>query len=177
MHAELRRRSQSGAILILTLIVLLVITVLGASSVQGTSLLERMARTTADTSVAFRAAEAAMIAAEKIVEDETVLTAYQTNVAGKYEAQAVGVTPRWNVDATWDGVNSVAVDYSDGVAQPLYIIEFTRSVLSEEDRLNMDNVGGETGAARTQVFRVTALGTGKTASSKVLLQSTYGKKF
>ncbi len=170
-------QNQSGAILIMTLIILLIITVLGASSVQVTSLLEKMARNATDTSVAFRAAEAAIIEAERIVEDETALTAYQANTGGKYEVQAVGVIPRWTDDATWDGVNSVEVDYSDGAAKPQYIIEFEKSVLSDEDRLNMDNVGGETGAARTQMFRVTALGIGKTESAKVVLQSTYGKKF
>jgi len=168
---------QSGAILILTLIILLIITVLGASSVQSVSLLEKMARNTTDTSIAFRGAEAAIIEAERVVETETALTPYQTNTSGKYELQAVGITPRWTETATWDGVNSVEIDYSDGLAKPQYIIEFEKSVLAEEDRLNMDNVGGETGSARTQMFRVTALGTGKTESAKVILQSTYGKKF
>jgi type IV pilus assembly protein PilX len=169
--------SQSGAILILTLIILLIITVLGTSSVQSVSLLEKMARNTTDTSIAFRGAEAAIIEAESVVESDTALTSYQTNTGGKYELQAVGITPRWTEAATWDGVKAVEVDYSDGMAKPQYIIEFERSVLAEEDRLNMDNVGGETGSARTQMFRVTALGTGKTESAKVILQSTYGKKF
>ena len=169
--------NQSGAILILTLVVLLIITVLGASSIQSVSLLEKMARNTTDTSIAFRGAEAAILEAERVIESETALTPYQTNTGGKYELQAVGITPRWTEVATWDGVNAVEVDYSDGMAKPQYIIEFEKSVLAEEDRLNMDNVGGETGSARTQMFRLTALGRGKTESAKVVLQSTYGKKF
>ncbi len=168
---------QSGAVLILTLVILLIVTLLGTSSVEVTGMLEKMARNSTDTSVAFRGAEAAIIEAENIIEGETALTPYQANASGKYVSQAVGVVPRWEEDATWDGVASVAVDYSDGVAQPLYIIEYVKTVLSEEDRLNMDNVGGGTGADRTQMFRVTVLGTGKTSSAKVLLQSTYGKKF
>jgi type IV pilus assembly protein PilX len=177
MKPYLNSHSQSGAILILTLIVLLIITVLGASSVESVSLLEKMARNTTDTSIAFRAAEAAIIEAELVVESDTALTSYQANAGGKYELQAVGGTPRWTEAATWNGVNAVEVDYSDGMAKPQYIIEFEKSVLAEEDRLNMDNVGGETGSARTQMFRLTALGTGKTESAKVVLQSTYGKKF
>jgi type IV pilus assembly protein PilX len=177
MRACPNSHSQSGAILILTLIILLIITVLGTSSVQSVSLLEKMARNTTDTSIAFRGAEAAIIEAESVVESDTALTSYQTNTGGKYELQAVGITPRWTEAATWDGVKAVEVDYSDGIAKPQYIIEFDRSVLAEEDRLNMDNVGGETGSARTQMFRLTALGRGKTESAKVILQSTYGKKF
>ena len=172
-----RPRHQSGVILIVTLVILLIVTLLGTSSVRVTSLLENMARNDTDTSVAFRGAEAAIIEAEAVVEDETLLTPYEANTSGKYEAEAVGVDPRWNDDVTWNGVNSVAVDYSDGSAQPQYIIEFVKTVLSEEDRLNLDNVGGGTGADRTQMFRITALGTGKTPTAKVMLQSTYGKKF
>lgn len=177
MNTCSKPQSQSGAILILTLIILLIVTVLGTSSVRVTSLLEKIARNSTDTNVALRGAEAAIIEAEQIVENETALTAYQANTSGKYLGLGVGTTPRWKDNATWNGVNSVAADYSDGAAKPLYIIEFIKTVLADEDRLNMDNVGGGTGAARTQVFRVTALGTGKTESAKVLLQSTYGKKF
>jgi Tfp pilus assembly protein PilX len=92
-------------------------------------------------------------------------------------AHAVGEDPRWEDNTNWDGTSTVSVDYSDGNQQPLYMIEYIKTVLNDDDRLNMDNVGGGAGSDRTHVFRVTALGTGKTASAKVLLQSTYGKKF
>jgi type IV pilus assembly protein PilX len=50
-------------------------------------------------------------------------------------------------------------------------------VVSAEDSLNLDNVGGDSGTDQTQVFRITALGVGKSESAKVYLQTTYGKKF
>ena len=136
-----------------------------------------MVRNSVDSNVAFRAAEAGMQIAEAVVENETSLAAYEANANGKYEAHAVGETPRWENDATWDGINSVAVDYSDGYSQPLYMIEFIRTIVTDEDTLNLDNVGGGTGEDRIQIFRITSLGTGKTESTKVLLQSMYGKKF
>ena len=171
------QRQQSGVVLVITLVTLLILTLLGTSSIQMTGLSERVARNSVDSNVAFRSAEAAIQVAEQVVEAETALTLYEANANGKYEAHEVGETPIWEDDTYWDGVKSVAVDYSDGYAQPLYMIEFIETVLTDEDRLNLDNVGGGVGADRTQVFRITALGTGRTESAKVLLQSTYGKKF
>ena len=168
---------QSGVVLIITLVTLLVLTLLGTSSIQMTGLAERIARNSVDSSVAFRAAEAAIQVAEQVIEAETALTPYEANINGKYEAHSVGESPIWEDQTYWQGVKSVAVDYSDGHAQPRYVIEFVETVLTDEDRLNLDNVGGSVGADRTQVFRITALGTGRTESAKVLLQSTYGKKF
>lgn len=171
------RRRESGVVLVVTLVILVVLTLLGTSSIQMTGVSERVARNSVDTSVALRSAEAAIMTAEAVIEADVGLADYQANANGKYIAHTVGETPRWENEANWDGINSVAVDYSDGVEQPLYMIEFVKTVLNDDDRLNLDNVGGGSGTDTTQVFRITALGRGKTESAKVLLQSTYGKKF
>jgi type IV pilus assembly protein PilX len=171
------KRQQSGVVLIVTLVILIVLTLLGTSSIQMTGVSQRVAQNSVDTSVALRSAEAAIQVAEAVIEGDTNLADYEANANGKYMAHVVGEEPRWEDNSNWDGVSSVTVDYSDGDQQPLYMIEFVKTVLNDDDRLNMDNVGGGAGADGTQVFRITALGTGKTASAKVLLQSTYGKKF
>ena len=174
---EIGKTQQQGVVLVVTLVTLLILTLLGTSSIQMTSLSETMARNSVDSSVALRSAEAAIQTAEAVVEAETVITAYEANADGKYEANAVGEIARWEDDANWTDTNSVAADYSDGQDQPRYMIEFVGTIVSDDDRLNLDNVAGGSGADRTQVFRVTAQGVGKTAAAKVLLQSYYGKKF
>ena len=179
MNHPVKSKEQKGVVLVITLVLLLIVTLLASSSVQLSTVYGRMARNITDTTVAFRAAEAALLEAELIAETETSLTAYQANAAGKYEIVDVNSLPRWDdpdVDI-WEGTNSVAVAYGDGSEQPRYIIEFVKTLLSEDDRLNLDNVGGGTGADRTQVFRIIARGKGKTDAAEVLLQSTYGKKF
>jgi type IV pilus assembly protein PilX len=170
-------RNQSGVVLIITLIILLILTLLGTSSIQMTGLLERMARNTTDTNAALGAAEAGLLAAESIVEDETALTDYEANTAGKYKILGTGVTPRWQTTSTWTGGDSLATTYTGSASPPRYIIEFVKTVVSVEDSLNLDNVGGGGGTDQTQVFRITSLGVGKSAAAKVYLQSTYGKKF
>lgn len=170
-------QSQKGIVLMVTLVIVLIVTLLGVSSVQTTNLQVRMSRNARDGRVAFQAAEAGLRVAESLLSTESSLTPYQANSSGKYVERGAGEVNRWQEDATWQGGNSVAVAYTDSAESPRYIIEFVKTVVSEEDRLNMDNVGGGTGSGRTQMFRVTSLGTGKTAAAKAMIQSTYGRRF
>ena len=59
---------ESGVALFMSLVMLLIITILGLSSVQTTTLQERMARNARDTNLAFQAAEAAIKDAETLAE-------------------------------------------------------------------------------------------------------------
>jgi Tfp pilus assembly protein PilX len=58
--------------------------------------------------------------------------------------------------------------------QPQYIIEHLTTLVAEDDTLNLSNIGQSVGAP-TEVFRITALGTGGSARAQVMLQSTYGR--
>lgn len=183
-------RQQSGVVLIMTLVILLIVTLLGTSSIQMTGLLEKMSRNASDSASAMSAAEAALRAGEVSVEAEINDDEYDNVIRGKFnipDGSAATLAPRWK-DKTldiWNPANNLAVfvssysgsDPADPSTQPRYFIERVKAVLSDEDRLNLDNVGGGTGADRTYIFRITALGTGKTSASRVFLQGTYGKKF
>jgi type IV pilus assembly protein PilX len=183
-------RQQSGVVLVMTLVILLIVTLLGTSSIQMTGLLEKMSRNASDSASAMGAAEAALRAGEAIVEAELNDDSYDNVIRGKFnipDGTAATLAPRWK-DKTldiWNPAKNLAVfvstysgsDPADPNTQPRYFIERVKAVLSDEDRLNLDNVGGGTGADRTYIFRITALGTGKTSASRVFLQGTYGKKF
>ncbi|MBD3646053.1 MAG: pilus assembly protein, partial [Pseudomonadales bacterium] len=121
--------------------------------------------------------------AELILENTGSLVPYETaNTDGVYNADEDGDVDLSTFD--WQDPNNNTRGYNlidsniDGVAaQPRFIIEFTKTVVSEEDRLNIDNIGGSTGSGRTQMFRATAYGTGGTASAHAMIQITYGKRF
>jgi len=170
-------QKQQGMVLILSMVVMLVLTLLVTSSVRISSTQTRISRNNMDGTVAFQAAEAGLLLAEAQLAAETSLAPYQANTGGKYLERATGEVDRWQEATTWQSTNSVEGTYSDSSEPPRYIIEFVGTVVAQEEWLNMDNVGGDTGAGRTQMFRVTALGTGKTPSAKSMLQSTYGKRF
>ena len=63
--------NQRGAILIIALIMLLVLTIIGLSSMRGTSLQESMAGNMRDSSLALQAAEAALRQGEGVVDGKS----------------------------------------------------------------------------------------------------------
>jgi len=175
---------QKGVALFMSLVMLLIITVLGLSSVQTTSLQERMARNARDTSMAFQAAESAIKDAEILTEGFTSLAAFDAadaNSNGFYYEAAYDAPPNWT-QVNWDTVGGnyiTAATNIVGVAgQPKYIVEYVKAVVAVDDSLNLNNIGQDTGSGRpSRVFRVTVFGTGGTDTAHVMLQSTYGKRF
>ena len=186
---------QTGVALFMSLIMLLIITVLGLSSVQTTTLQERMARNARDSNLAFLAAESALKDAEAVIEAFDALDnqfgvdpkdanprqclASPQAASGRYHELDYNCQPNWEL-VDWDGntgfyTSSVVVD---GVAsQPKYIIEHVKTISAFEDRLNLTNIGEDLGAGRVQIFRVTAYGIGGTDSARAMIQSTYGRSF
>ncbi|MFB0968452.1 MAG: PilX N-terminal domain-containing pilus assembly protein, partial [Pseudomonadales bacterium] len=158
-------------------------------SVQTTSMQERMARNSRDANLAFQAAESAIKDAETIVEDFASLAAFDdadANQNGLYYEAAFDEVNNWRsiedgglVD--WESPDgdylTADTSISNVAAQPKYIVEHVKTVVSDEDRLNLDNVGQDTGSGRAQIFRVTVYGTGGTETAHVMIQSTYGKRF
>lgn len=73
-------RSQYGAVLIVSLIFLLLMTIIGVTAMQTTTLQERMAGNTRDHNLAFQAAEAALREGESWIKNN-----HATHVAGKLD--------------------------------------------------------------------------------------------
>jgi type IV pilus assembly protein PilX len=165
---------QRGVVLAVALIMLVVITLLGVSAMQATSLEERMAGNMRDRSLAFQAAEAALRDGERVLTQAVLSTFDGTN--GLYPAPAVGALPVWlkadgslQDDTFW---NANGRSYSDTVSgvtvQPRYIIE-------EIARLPGVGESLEAGQPVPDItyYRVTARGIGGTATAVVIVQSTY----
>ncbi len=177
------RAKEKGVALFMSLVMLLILTILGLSSVQTTSLQERMSRNARDTNLAFQAAESALRDGEDLLETLTSLTNFENGVEGFYFEKDPGDGANW-LDVTWSPTaddctgcitNTTAID--NVATQPKYIVEHVKAVISDADALNLDNIGQDTGSGRTQIFRVTSYGVGGTNSARVMLQATYGKRF
>lgn len=74
MSASLRCRQQQGVVMVVCLVLLLVVTVLGMTSMNSTSIETKMASGFRDRSVAFEAAEEALSVAETWILDTTFTT-------------------------------------------------------------------------------------------------------
>jgi len=152
---------QQGAVLIVALVILLIMTVIGVSAMQVTVLEEKMAGSLRDKSIAFEAAEAALRDAEGVLSQAMIPNPSSTN--GWYE---YGQTQLWPI-VSWTN-SSQAVQYSgptlDNVARlPAYIIE----------ELRPGNTDLEAGLPQqVDYYRISARGIGG-GSAVVILQSVF----
>ena len=174
-------QKNTGVALFISLVLLLVLTILGVSVVQTTSLEIRMARNEHDSLLAFQAAESALRDAEVVLEATTSTFAYNdTGVGGLWDQPDLNDANRWENAAIWaDGRSIVAptgVAAVAGQAQPRFIIEHIASVQRDENAYQQDNEYNAAGAADSvEVFRITSLGFGGSPNSRVMLQTTYGR--
>ena len=155
-HALAKSNRQQGVALFISLVLLLVLTIIGVSSVQTTSLEVRMTGNEHNTMLAFQAAESALRDAEAQLETVVALGAFtQAGTNGLYEVADLGDPEHWQAAAVWTGANSrLAPTQVDGVAEQPY-------AAAASDRVEM--------------FRITARGVGGNTNARVLLQSNYGR--
>jgi type IV pilus assembly protein PilX len=174
-------KNQRGVALFISLVLLLVLTIIGVSAVQTTSLEERMARNTNDSVLAFESAEVALRTAEGFLRSSVNSTALfpAAGSNGLWKASDYLQTERWEQANIWTGTNSVALPAASvaGVAeQPRYIIEWVATVQRSENPYQL-NPSYSTLFDRIEIFRITARGVGGTANARVMLQSTFGLIF
>ncbi|MBO6564073.1 MAG: pilus assembly protein [Pseudomonadales bacterium] len=183
---KLQKSRQQGVVLFMSLVMLLLLTALGASSIQTTSVQFQMAQSVDDINVAFQSAEAALRDAEESIEYSFIAGATQQmfTLTGPAGNSGIGDADLINTaiefaTLDWDDDNNSTAGTTvvDGASEPgRYIVEYIREVVGTEDRLNLTNIGEEVGAGGVSVYRVTARGKGfGTGRGEVFVQSTYGK--
>jgi type IV pilus assembly protein PilX len=164
---------QKGAVLIVSIIVLLVLTLISVTAMQTTSLEEKMAGNMRNKNLAFQAAEAALRAGEGYLSGATLDPFNDTN--GLYQPY-IGSEQRWEIIdwytpakvRTYDE-DSDGGDLNDLASMPTYIIE----------ELSVDTETGGSLEAGTphdsKLYRVTSRGVGGTANAVVMLQSVFSR--
>jgi len=171
-------KSQRGAVLVVGLMILLLMTMIGITGMSRTNLEERMAGNSLDHSISFNAAEVALKEGENFVENLSVLTGFSTTGTGGLFSDQSGTVRVWET-IDWNDTGAVketADSVAGAVLKPRYIVEHLTQLVSASDTLNMDNYGQGTGAGNIEMFRITAASSGSSGSSYVMLQSTYGKR-
>jgi len=164
-------KQQSGAALIVSLILLIVLTVLSIAAMQGTTMQERMAGNYRDTNQAFQAAEAALRAGESELLAAVVGPFNASGgPGGMYTpADESGSTFRWtDPNTVWEPVTNNAA--FGGSQPPEYIIEEMAPYQIPGGSLASDEPLPD-----SRYYRVTARGYGA-AGSMVVLQSSYRRQ-
>lgn len=177
---------QRGGTLIVGLVMLLLMTLIGVSGTQVTSLEEKMASNFLDRTLAFQAAESALRVAETWLHDQPAAPAsslFKCEAAeGLYRgdcaraANCLSTTHLWDtLDCTgaWGDKTQTVLftgKLSQIPTQPAYVIE----ELARDGVLSADL---EAGTAKPQavVYRITARAVGGTPDAVAIVQSTFKK--
>ena len=171
---------QNGAALIVSLVILVLMTLLGLSSIRTSALEEKMATNLRDQELAFQAAEIALRDAEKRISGfsaEPIATQDGSNeniwVNNAIDPTPNNATPWWfeRDDSWWESNGVSSVDVANVATAPRYIIE---KLIFDKDTAAM----GTGNPVEGQIYyRVTARGTGGSNQARVLLQSTVVKRY
>jgi type IV pilus assembly protein PilX len=156
---------QRGAALIVALVFLIVLTLLGVSSMRTSTLQERMAGNLRDSNLAFQAAEAGLREAEQFLQAAT-LPVFDGTGGLLLRQDDAGQPSYWK---TFDwATNSIDATAVAGVAAvPQFVIEELPPVPAEGDSLRfgaLPDIG---------FYRVTSRAVGGTTDAVSVLQITY----
>lgn len=161
------KKQQSGVVLVISLIMLLLMTLIGVTAMQVTGLEEKMAGNSKDKNVAFQAAEAALRDAENDIKSTRVsgLTGMtNTCASGLCYMGPAGQSKIWDeaalvANAVSYGTYTSATDIAGLSTQPHYLIVGNKTDLP--------------GAPPGYVYTITAIATGGVSSTQSVLQSHY----
>jgi len=171
--------AQRGAILVISLLFLLVLTMIGVASMQTTTLEEKMAGNMRDRGVALQAAESGIRDGEAFIEGvaSTAAFAGSNGLYGEYQD-----TPDPFAAATWNAnTTSRAGTALEGIgAAPRFFVRYTGTVAVDSSSLKVKGYpSGTPGDVAT--FEITARGTGiaggTTAATEAMVRTFYGRRF
>ncbi len=178
---------QQGVILIVALVMLLIMTSLGVTTITGATLQERMASNSRQQYLARLNAERGLRAGETYLDGLSLGTMVDDSLGllidrttGFYPVVQVGSTPSANhninlIDAgSWvAGTNSIDSNIADaGVNNPLYIIEYM-GLYDQYGTQGITVINSKNTSDLPYIFRVSAIGWGDSANAFSVLQSYY----
>lgn len=160
---------QRGVVLFVALIMLMVMTLIGVTGMQNSSMEEKMVHNVRDSDLSFQAAEAALREAETSLQ-VAVLKEFDGSNTGLYQPATRGNPPLWEVSSTWTATGSQSYTGSLAYlsARPQYIIEELPPVPDPKGSVAADEPLPE-----TRVYRVTARGVGGTDKAITILQAAF----
>jgi type IV pilus assembly protein PilX len=191
MCKPLAMKRQQGAVLVVSLLLLLVMTVLALGASQTTRLQERMSAGMRDRDLAFESSEAGLRNGERII--DSLVVAPSPCTSGRCQIYDRSVlptsmafqTPSWWDANAWSYVtdetfNTTQYTASSGglisgsglaAADPQFVVEELEEV---PDALSVP----PTGPPPSRIYyRITSAAQGGTEQAQVVLQSTFARRF
>ena len=159
---------QSGAVLIVCLLLMLLMAVISANTLRSSTLQERMAGNARDRNSAFQAAEAALRAAESVLESATLAT-FDGSSGLFPDCTASCRQPDWH-DRASSGWVTVAGITGVSAAPQYYIDELAEF---DNPKLSME---ADTAIVPIRAYRITARGFGVSDNAMVVLRTVYRRE-
>jgi type IV pilus assembly protein PilX len=162
-----RRSAQSGVVLFVALILLLILSLIGVTAARLQTVEERMARNENNHQLAEQAAEAALLSG--------VYTNFTANTNGLYtltpsSGSVITPTFNWgNAAAVLPYAGPALTQVPAGAQQPKFVIENLPAVAMPGESINDVQYAAPT--TPVTVYRVTAMGQGADLSSTTTIQS------
>lgn len=167
---------ESGAVLVVALLMLLVMTVLGVTAMQMSRMEERMAGNSRDSNLAFQGAEAGLRDAEERLRVRTLRPSLCTAAPCEIFDRSLLPTDMRNTTDAWWTTNGR--EY--GAAATQEVTESTRDplVVAEELEKEPDSLTiGHAPEEGRYFYRFTASSTGATSTAVAIVESTYAKRY
>jgi type IV pilus assembly protein PilX len=160
---------QEGAVLVVSLLLLLIMTLLALGASQSTKLQERMAGNQRDMELALQSAEAGLRKAEEVLAPGHILVICSTAgpACEAYRRNTLPANMTRNTDAWWDLWGRDYVEAMGVAKQPEYVIEH---LADSSDTLSR---GGSYLTVIRDFNRATARSSGLTQTAQAVVQSTY----
>ncbi|WP_347331153.1 pilus assembly PilX family protein [Marinimicrobium locisalis] len=179
--------AQQGAVLIMGLIMLLLMTIVGMAAIRGSSLQETMAGNMRERNLAFQSAEAALRVGEALVQDNNVETL-------DFSGATLGLEPDllqpgallppvagWSDEQWEDNAVQAALELENipEELRPRYVVEELTVLSFNANKATggaLDQAGIlQGGALNMDYFRVSGRGQSGSGQAEVIVQSTYRK--
>jgi type IV pilus assembly protein PilX len=176
-------RKQSGAVLLVGLIMVLLISIISISAIKGSNLQEAIAGNMRERNLAFQSAESGLRAGETVVADYSarpIITSNNGLYNDTFLTPATSVLTFSNDD--WKNTSKVSVttlNLAYVARQPSYVIEQTNPDVG--DCAKSEGSGIDSQAMQTTgdcvPYRITARGFGGVVDSIKTLQTVYNRRF
>ncbi len=170
------RSRERGAVLVIALLMLLIMTILGVTAMQMSRMEERMAGNSRDINLAFQGAEAGLRNGENRLRVMTVRpTTCVTAPCSLWRRDQITVSKRdqplswWTTNGFEYGVAATA-EVTDVTRDPMIVVEEVGFV---PDSLTVGHGPPE----GRNFYRVTANSSGASNTAEAVLESTYAKRF
>lgn len=169
------RNPQTGAALLMALVFLVLLTIISLSSMQATTLEEKMAGNLRDHDVALQAAETALRDAESYITANTL--SFTSTCTGGLCTNGVGV-PTWSTYA-WD--NTKNASYNTSPSPAASVTGSAIPAVAKQPRYFIVDLGPNSviypgcSGGSAQGFKIIARGWGQSDSTTVTLQEIFAK--